>query len=330
MENDNGLQISCMNYGCTITSILMPNRDGTPEEIVLGFDTIDEYLSSSSYFGCVIGRTAGRIRNAEFSINGITYSLSKNAGPHNLHGGPEGFHRKVWDSIVTQSENQVSVTFSNFSPGGEEGYPGDVNVSVTYTLTYDNELCISYEATTNSVTIVNLTNHTYFNLSGNLKENILHHNLSVDSNEVLEVDSSCIPTGKIMQVEGTVFDLRAGAVLDKISKSNHPQLALVGGGLDHPYLLNKQYQNEIRLSEKKSGRQLDIKTDEKCVVIYTGNSLEAEGEIRGMNSVKHLGLCLETQKPPNMINEYPFPPMIIDQHNPYISTTTYKFGLISD
>ncbi len=322
VTTNKGMEFTCIDYGCIISSIKVPDREGNIEEIVLGYDTIDEYVHHSPYFGCVIGRNAGRIENASFELDGKTYSLSKNHGEHNLHGGPNGLDKARWNSDIQTTEDQVEIIFSYTSPHGEAGFPGNLHVIVTYTINQNNELLISYEAKSDQKTVVNLTNHTYFNLSGNLKRNILDHELTLNSDRYLELNSTLIPTGKELLTEGTVFDFREGSSIKRGVESTDVQVELVGGGYDHPFLLSTNNEKDIALFDQKSGRKLVMETDEPAVVLYTGNSLGNNLMIRGRRSENYLGLCLETQKVPNMISSF-----IIEANELYRTKTKYSFQL---
>ncbi|MFB6468916.1 aldose epimerase family protein [Cytobacillus sp. Hz8] len=321
IENERGLDITAIEYGCTITEIKVPDLNGKKENIVLGFDTLEEYIQYSPYFGCVIGRNAGRLGQATFEMDGIPYQLEKNDGENNLHSGSNGFHHVIWNSVIEQKEDEISILFSYMSRDGEEGFPGNLDVKVVYTLTNDNELIISYHAKSDKRTIVNLTNHSYFNLSGNLKKTILNHELTIDSEGFLELDDTLIPTGKIIPVEGTSFDFRSSHPVIQGIMSEHPQTKIVGGGIDHPYLLKHQHSPDIILLDKESGRKLEIETEEPAVVFYTGNMLENTFAIRGKQSEKHLGLCLETQKLPNQIQD-----IRLEKDQAYTSKTKYLFS----
>lgn len=325
IKNKNGMEFTCMEYGCIITSIKIPDRNGNAENIVLGFDTLEEYIDHSPYFGCVIGPNAGRLRNAVFEIDGVVYHLAKNDGENNLHSGPGGFHNVIWDSKVENKENEVQITFSYTSKHMEEGFPGNLETTVSYTFNNRNELLIAYKAVSDQTTIVNLTNHTYFNLSGNLKRTILDHEVTLDSDFFLELDSSLLPTGREIPVEGTVFDFRKGRQIKRGLESPHQQTKLVGGGFDHPFLLNGQEQKPIGLFDEASGRKLEIETDEPSVVFYTGNMLGNDFSIRGKQAEKHLGLCFETQKPPGKI-----PSLMMEANEVYRSKTKYIFQYLGD
>lgn len=325
---DQGMEFECIDFGCTITKIKVPDRNGSVENVVLGLDTMEEYVNYSPYFGCVIGRNAGRIGKALFEIDGNSYDLTKNDGENNLHSGLNGFHHVLWDSAVEVCDHEVRITFSYRSPDGEEGFPGNLQVEVEYTVTDNHELWIRYRAVSDKKTIVNLTNHSYFNLSGNLKRTILNHELTLKSDGFLELDSTLIPTGKIVSVEGTAFDFKAGQIIGQGIELGHPQIELVGGGYDHPFLLSAQNQREITLIDRESGRLLEVETDEPAVVFYTGNMLGEDFSIRGRRSTKHLGLCLETQKPPNMIDYPGFPSLLLEKDQLYTSSTKYRFATL--
>jgi aldose 1-epimerase len=319
LKSAGGAELTCMEYGCMITEINVPDQYGNVENIVLGFDTLEEYVDHSPYFGCIVGRSAGRIKHAEFEIDGVPYHLSKNDGENNLHGGPNGFHQVIWDSAVEKTDSEVKIIFSYLSPNGEEGFPGNLDVNVTYTFNDQNELLITYKAVSDQKTIVNVTNHSYFNLSGNLKRTILDHELTLPSDRFLELDGALLPTGKVIPVEGTVFDFQNGRRVSEGIESGHPQTVIVGGGFDHPFLLNPE--GQICLVDHTSGRKLEIETEESAVVLYSGNMLPDDFSIRGVRSQKHLGLCLETQKPPGAMDS-----LVVEKDQVYLSRTKYRFG----
>lgn len=328
--NDNGIEITCLNYGCIITKIIAPDNKGNYENIVLGFDCLDDYLKYSPYFGAVVGRVAGRIKDACFELDGKTYLLYKNENNNHLHGGFKGVSNVVWEADVIETENEIGIQFLYVSPDGEEGYPGNVHIRVTYTLNNENELCISYYAKSDQNTLLNVTNHTYFNLSGNLKRGVLNHFLKIKSDRFLELDKEFIPTGSILDVTNTPFDFRDGRTIKEGVISGHPQIELVGQGYDHPFLLNVHHDNEIILWDPENGRTLTIETDEVGVIVYTGNQLKDDYEIRGVPSRKYLGICLETQGLPDAIHHPHFPSYILEKDKEYSSVTKYKFGIIKN
>lgn len=327
IENAAGMQVTSINYGCTITKIVVPDRRGTLENVVLGFDTIEEYQANSAYFGSVIGRHAGRIAGGHFELDGKTYELAQNNNGNHLHGGLKGFDRTVWDVEVLQEKDSVSLCYRYESKDGEEGYPGNVGVSITYTLTNANEIFLSYEGISDARTILNMTNHTYFNLSGELKHTIEDHTLKMKSDHFLELNEGLIPTGEMIHVDHTVFDFREGRRIQEGVVSEHPQNVLVGNGYDHPFMLTSNQSELIELYDEESGRLLVIETNQPAVVLYTGTQLGNDYEIRGRKSQKYLGLCLETQGVPDAIHHSHFPSTLVDKGQVYRSETKWSFRI---
>jgi len=327
IENDAGMQLTSMNYGCTITKIVVPDRSGVLENVVLGFETIDEYQANSAYFGSIVGRHAGRIAEGCFELDGKTYELAKNNDRNHLHGGIKGFDKMVWDVEITEEKDAVSLCYRYLSKDGEEGYPGNVRVSVMYTLTNDNDILLSYEGISDARTILNMTNHTYFNLSGDLKRTIKDHKLTVKSDQFLELNEHLIPTGELINVDGTVFDFRSGRRIQDGVVSKHPQNILAGHGYDHPFLLKDNQSEPIHLYDEVSGRYLVVETNQPAVVLYTGTQLGDDYSIRGIRSQKYLGLCLETQGVPDAIHHPLFPSTVVDQEQVYRSETKWSFKI---
>lgn len=328
LENDHGMKVTCITLGCIITDIIVPDKNGNYENVVLGFDDIDSYLNDSPYFGTIVGRVAGRIGNAEFELDGKQYSLPKNENNNHLHGGPEAFDRKLWAAKEFHHDGEVGIEFSYCSPDGENGYPGNLTVHVTYVLTNNNQLKISYSATSDKKTLVNLTNHTYFNLSGNLKNDILSHKLQLKSNQFLELGENLLPTGEFLEVDNTPFDFRNSKAIKEAIAGNHQQIQIAGNGVDHPFLLNDHHNEEITLVEEQSGRKLTVETDEQSVVIYTSNMMDDSFEIRGTQARKYLGICLETQGLPDSIHFPHFSPCVLDVNEEYKTSTTYSFSVL--
>lgn len=325
LENDHGMSVSCITLGCIITKIMTPDRNGTLENVVIGYDTVEEYLADSYYLGAVIGRFAGRIAGASFELDGKTYPLAKNNNGNHLHGGLKGFDKVIWDAEVIEREGEAGVQFSYFSPDGEEGYPGNLNVSVLYTLNNQNELTIRYTAKSDQKTVLNMTNHSYFNLSGDLKRDTLDHSLQLKSNKYLELDDELLPL-KVADVQGTPFDFTAGHTIREGAESAFLQNKLAGEGYDHPFVLDTNHNNEIVLKEEQSGRSLTIETDEVAVVLYSGTQIQRNGEIRGVPARRYLGLCLETQGLPDAVHHPEFPSCWIEKDEEVTKATTYKFG----
>lgn len=327
LKNENGMAVTCIDYGCIITSISVPDANGRFENVVLGFDSLEEYIEHSPFFGAICGRVAGVISKGEFELEGITYQLEKNDGQNHLHGGKIGFDKVVWNSNVFQNENAVE--FSRTSPDGEEGYPGNLKMKVKYKLNSDNELIITYHGTSDQTTAVNVTNHTYFNLSGNLKSDILDHELQLKSNQYIEINPELLPTGDLVDVEDTYFDFRNGRKIRSGVEANEKQTILAGQGYDHPFVLSSNNQQEIILKDHTSGRALIIESNEPCVVLYTGNQMTDAFSIRGVQSKKYLGLCLETQKAPDAINQTHLPSSIVlEKGKEYQINTKYSFTLL--
>jgi aldose 1-epimerase len=325
--NNKGMSITALDYGCTITEILTPDKNGVLENVVLGFDSLEEY-QQHLYFGAVIGRHAGRIKNAEFELDGVTYRLAKNDNGNNLHGGVLGFDKVIWNTRVLENEGTICLEFSYLSKDGEDGFPGNIEMKVTYTLTNDNELSIAYEGKSDKRTILNVTNHAYFNLSGNLKRDVLDHTLTIKGSQFLELNGELLPTGKILSVTDTPFDFTEGRQIRDGIDSGYSQNIIAGNGYDHPFLLNEHYQNEIVLQDESSGRELVIETDEPGVVLYTGNQITDDFNFRGIPSRKYLGLCLETQGMPDSMHHPQFPSCILEKDESFKSKTVYKFRVI--
>lgn len=328
LKNQNGFALSCLDYGGIITEIMAPDREGKIENIVLGFDTLEEYYDNPHYFGAVVGRFAGRIKNGIVYLDGNDYQVTTNENNHHLHGGRQGFSHVLWDSTVIEKENEISIMFSYVSPNGEEGYPGNLEIKMTYTITADNELIISYWGISDKKTILNPTNHTYFNLSGDLKRSILDHELKISSHQFIELNDELLPTGKVLAVDQTVFDFRKGRAIRDGVISTHPQNALATNGYDHPFLLNENQHQEIIVKDHESGRKLVVETTEPAVIVYTGNKLEGDYTIRGEKARNYLGLCLETQAPPDSIEHPQFHSSILDVGGVYESMTKYTFCTI--
>ncbi|GAB6138581.1 aldose epimerase family protein [Halanaerobaculum tunisiense] len=289
------------------------------ENVVLGFDNITAYEEKSPYFGAIIGRHAGRIANAEFTLNEKVYKLAQNDGQNNLHGGLIGLDKRIWE--VTELESGIELTY--FSPHLEEGFPGKVEFKVRYLL-QNNKLIIEYSGKPDRETIINLTNHTYFNLSGATKRDILDHKLKLKSNKFICLDENSIPTGELREVVNTPFDFRKLKPVGKDIEADYDQLEFTGG-YDHPFVLDEGKEG-IMLKDEKSGRALSISTDQPAVVFYSGNYLQDEGELNtGVEAKKRLALCLETQDYPNAINTNSFPNKVYDEENKYRAKTKYKF-----
>ena len=329
VKNENGFELSCINYGCIITKILASDRDGKIENTVLGFDTIEEYDKNPHFLGAIIGRFSGRIKNGAFNLNGNDYEVTKNEGKNHLHGGNKGFSRILWDSKVIEKEDEIIIEFTYLSPDGEEGYPGNLEMKVNYIINRNkNEFTINYSGISDKKTLLNVTSHTYFNLSGDLKRDILDHDLTIDSNEFIELNDELLPTGNLVPVDHSVFDFRKERRICEGVNSNHQQSVLAEKGYDHPFILGANQQGLILLVDHESGRKLEIETTEPTVVLYTGNKLDDTYLIRGVKSRNYLGLCLETQRPPDSINHPHFHSALLNEGEEYRTETRYSFGIV--
>jgi aldose 1-epimerase len=325
LTNKNGLSVSIMDYGATIVKILAPDRNGKFENVVLGFDKFSPYLHLTTYFGATIGRYANRIAKGQFHIGSTLYQLPLNDGPNSLHGGLRGFDKRMWKFEPVESETPA-VRFSRLSPDNEEGYPGNLFTSVTFSLNDDNELRVSYEATTDKVTIINLTNHSYFNLAGG--GTILDHVMTLHASSYTPVDATLIPTGEIKSVEGTPFDFRNATPIGLHLKETSGKPI----GYDHNFVLQKgfffNWSVASEVYEPKSGRMLTVSTDQPGIQFYTGNFLD--GSLTGADGNvyrQYTGFCLETQHYPDSPNHDNFPSTLLNPDDTYKTSTVYKFGI---
>ncbi len=329
LTNANGLEMCVITYGGIITSLKVPDREGNLEDIVLGYDNLQSYIDANPYFGAIVGRYGNRIADGKFSIDEIPYELAGNNNGNHLHGGLKGFDKVVWKATEVNNEVGVGLVLTYLSVDGEEGYPGNLNVTVTYMLSNDNMLEFDYQAETDKATIVNLTQHTYFNLTS-MKEDILGHQLKLNAPGYLPVDSTLIPTGEIASVEGTPFDFTTMKVIGADIQSDHQQM-IYGGGYDHCWVLKEDEEllsQAAILYEENSGRLIEIYTTEPGIQFYTGNFLD--GSYKGKNGVNYTfrsGLCLETQHFPNSPNQDTFPTTLLKPGEKYHSTTRVSFSI---
>ena len=324
IANDHGLIASVTNLGAILMSLKVPDRAGRFEEVTLGFDTLQEYISDIWFFGATIGRYANRIANGRFSLDGVEYQLAQNSPPSHLHGGPKGFHKMVWSAETLSYEDSISVVFSRLSPDGEEGYPGNLSVTVTYTLNNRNELAIDYRAETDKTTPINLTNHTYWNLKGVGNGDVLEHLLTLHAESCLPTDEDRIPTGELRAVQGTPMDftrpVKIGARIDQVT----------GGGYNHCYALKKgpdPLSLAASVYEPFSGRVMEIYTTEPGIQFYSGHFLKNYRGARGILFNKYDGFCLEAQHFPNSVNTPQFPSTLLRPGELYRQRTLHQFSL---
>ena len=329
LTSANGMSVTVTNYGGIVTSILVPDRQGKLADVVLGFDSLDGYLGEHPYFGAIVGRYGNRIANGRFSIGANTYTLAKNNGENALHGGLRGFDKAVWSAKEFTEKGARGVELNYLSKDGEEGYPGDLDISVRYTLTDGNELKIDYSAKATKSTVVNLTNHSYFNLAGQGEGDILGHEVTIHADRFTPVDAGLIPTGELRSVTGTPFDFTSRtAIGDRINADN--EQIKFGGGYDHNFVLNGRgglMRPVAEVLEPKSGRTMLVHTTQPGMQFYTGNFLD--GTIRGKGGKiygKRYAFCMETQHFPDSPNKPAFPSTLLKPGEQYLTQTSYTFA----
>ncbi|HUS36550.1 MAG TPA: aldose epimerase family protein [Verrucomicrobiae bacterium] len=325
LKNSKGMTVKVTDYGLIITEILVPDRNGKTGDVVLGFDNLEQYLKGHPFFGAIAGRYANRIAKAKFSLDGKEYTLAANNGKNHLHGGKVGFDKKLWAAEQLQSiPDRTAIAFKYTSKDGEEGYPGNLALTVVYTLTDDNELIIDYSATTDKKTVINVTNHSYFNLAGS--GDVLEHELQIEADQYTPVDSELIPTGEIASVKGTALDFTSPHKIgERIEKTGL-------GGYDHNFVLRGGSVTEkprlaARAFEAKSGRVMEVSTTEPGVQLYTGIGLN--GSLTGVGGVKYPksgGFCMETQHYPDSPNKPNFPSVVLEPGKKFHSVTSFKFS----
>lgn len=328
LTNAHGVELRAMTYGAIIVSLKVPDRAGALGDVVLGHDSLAGYVKSSPYFGAVVGRYGNRIAKGRFTLDGVAYTLAVNNGPNALHGGLTGFDKMVWRADTMRTSEGMGIQFRYVSKDGEEGYPGTLSATVTYTLTDANEVHFAYEATTDKATPVNLTQHTYFNLAGH--GDIRAHVLTMHADRFVAVDSTLIPTGKLAAVVGTPFDFTTPRAVGERIDADHQQIRF-GGGYDHTFVLTRPDTGlalAAVLKDPSSGRMLEVRTTEPGVQFYTGNFLD--GSLTGKGGIvyaRRTGLCLETQHFPDSPNQALFPNTILRPGETYRSRTVWRFGV---
>ena len=330
LTNSNNITVKLTNYGAVLVSLFVPDKNGNLSDVVLGFDTLEKYFTNDiCYFGSTVGRNSNRVKDAKFILNGVTYNLDKNErNKNNLHSGYHPYNERLWDYTV--NENNNSVCFSLISPDGDQGFPGDFNVNVTYTLTDDNEIKIEYVGSSNKDTVANMTNHSYFNLAGHNSGTAMEQELYINSNQFIEVDNESIPTGNFINVENTPLDFRNSKKLSKDINADYEQLKFTGG-FDHSFVINKTSQGIEKvatLSDENSGRKMDVYTDTVAIQFYAGNFIENNKVIGKDNCMykNRSGICLETGFLPNSINQSNFKSPVLKAGDEYKTTTIYKFS----
>ncbi len=332
MTNSNGVSAKILTYGGAIAQLCVPDRNGCFTDVVGGYDCLDSYVNGDGYQGALIGRIGNRICKGKFTLEGKEYSMFINNGVNHLHGGQYGYNAKVWDVLEAEDADEPILKLHILSPDGDEGYSGNLDVTVTYTLTNQNGLCIHYEATTDKTTIVNLTNHCYFNMNGYASGSIAEQILMLDADTYLPTDDTLIPTGEIKSVEGTPFDFRAPKKIGKDIGADDNDL-LLAGGYDHCFNFvggeSKTPVKRAELYSEESGRVMEVYTNQPCVQFYSGNFLKNEKYPfkGGYRQVKQTLLCLETQKMPDSINHKNFTDCVLTPDKKYDYTTEYRFSI---
>jgi aldose 1-epimerase len=325
LKNKAGMEAAITNYGGIVVSLTAPDRSGKLADVVLGFDKLDDYLTKNPYFGCIVGRYGNRIAKGRFTLNGTEYRLAVNNGENHLHGGLVGFDKKVWSARDLSTSTDAKLELSYTSKDMEEGYPGNLSVTVTYTLNDDNDLQIDYAATTDKDTVVNLTNHTYFNLAA--QGDVLNHRIQINASNVTPVDKGLIPTGKLGAVKGTALDFTKMETVGARIESKEEQMVF-GGGYDHNFVLDKtgaELTMASRVEEPTTGRALEVWTTEPAIQFYTGNFLDGTLSGKGRTFAKRSGFCLETQHYPDSPNQPNFPTTVLKPGQRYQTTTVWKF-----
>lgn len=331
LSNAAGMQVEIITYGGIITSMKVPNAAGGLNDVVLGYDSLSDYEKGSPYFGALIGRYGNRIADGSFTLDDQTYTLVQNDGKNHLHGGTKGFDKVVWSADSKIEDNKAVLQLHYLSQDMEEGYPGNLHTEVVYTLTNDNMLEVAYKATTDKKTVVNLTQHAYFNLSG--AKDILDHELRLQAPRYLPIDETLIPTGEIASVEGTPFDFKSFKTIGRDIETESLQLER-GLGYDHCWVLdnpNKELQTAALLKEASSGIQMEVRTDQPAIQFYSGNFLDGTNPMKQSDSFYNYrsGLCLETQHYPNAPNEASFPSTVLSPGEVYSTKTQFLFSVIN-
>jgi len=327
LRNEKGIEATISNFGGRLVTLKVPDRNGNFADIVLGYDSLEPYTKPNPFFGTLVGRYANRIANGEFTLNGKKYTLLKNNGPNSLHGGGQGFDKKAWQAEISQDGQSLKLTY--FSKDGEEGYPGNLTSVVTYSLGNDNTLSIDYAATTDADTVLNLTNHSYFNLAGHGNGKILDHQLMINADKFTPVNQNLIPTGELKSVEGTPFDFRQATAIGARIDSPDQQMQY-GKGYDHNFVVNRSSDSPslaARITEPQSGRVMEVLTTQPGMQLYTANHIE--GEIKGKGgAIYHFrsAYCFETQHFPDTPNQPSFPTATLKPGEKYHQITQFRFS----
>ncbi|MGK7396849.1 MAG: aldose epimerase family protein [Candidatus Cyclobacteriaceae bacterium M3_2C_046] len=332
LTNADGMEAMVSNYGGSIVGLKVPDKNGDMADVVLGFENLQDYQEKGGSFGCIVGRFANRIAGGEFSLNGEQYQLEVNSPPNHIHGGKFGFCKRVWQAREFKSNRGVGVRLNLHSPDGEGNYPGNLDVQVEYLLTPDNALEISYHATTDKPTILNLTNHAYFNLAGQDQGSILDHRIMINAVSFTPVDENLIPTGDIAEVEGTPFDFSQYQAIGEGIEADHPQIQ-IGSGYDHNFVIRGNpgsLRTAAKVYDPGSGRLMIVMTTSPGMQFYTGNFLSGVSGKEGAIYARRTGFALETQHFPDSPNQPDFPSVTLNPGENYRQTTIYRFSIMKD
>ncbi|QDH78087.1 galactose mutarotase [Echinicola soli] len=327
LKNSKGAKACVTNYGATLTHLVVPDKEGKMTDVVLGFDRFEDYVSGASrkagaFMGCTVGRVCNRIGHGRFRLEGKLYQMAANNGEHHLHGGQEGFDKKIWEAKTIEG----GVEFTYTSPDGEENYPGTLTVTVAFTLSEENELKLTYGAKTDKTTVINLTNHSYFNLSGEFSSTILEHDLQVNAPFYIAVKEGSIPTGEILSVKDTPLDFLQTKKVKEAVKSDHPQ-TVIANGLDQTLVFDKNQPAAVLFSES-SGIRMEVATSEPGIQLYSANYFDGTLHGKGKTYPKHGGIALETQHFPDSPNQAHFPTVVLHPGEQFQSYTSFKFSVI--
>lgn len=324
VKASSGFEVEILNLGGIITKIKTPDINNNLENIVLGYKNIESYYNNPSYFGAIVGRTSGRICDGKIIIEGKEYNLNKNYGLHQGHGGNIGLNSKIWDVDIIEGNDYIEIILSIKCYDREENYPGNLDVFVSFKIYEDYTIEETYKASSDKTTLVNITNHSYFNLSGNINRSITEQYIKLDSSYLVEIDDTCVPTGKVIDVTNTPFDFRSLKCIGDEIDANHEQIK-IGCGYDHPFILGDNKQ--IYMEDKISKRNMTITTNQKTVVIYSMNFVDDEELYNGKKNQRRFGICFETQAPPIGRNMCFIEDSLLKKEDKYIQKTVYKFGL---
>lgn len=327
LENRAGMKVTALDFGCIVTGIYAPDRHGNFKNVVLSYENPDDYLSNPAYFGALIGRTSGRIKDGTFTLSGETFNLALNYGTNSGQGGREGFDKKRYSFSVNTSESMAAVVFRRTSPHLEEGYPGNLQIAVSYSLSEENVFKISYKAVSDSDTIVNLTNHSYFNLSGDFSRSIENHLLMIASDHYAELDDTSAPTGKLIETKGTPFDFNSMKEIGRDIADEDSQL-FIGKGYDHPFVLKEGTGVKARLWDRETGRFMEISTDNRALVLYSQNYAQGQVIAGGFTLPERVSAALEVQRLPIGKDGIFLEDSILKQGETFRSNTEYRFGIL--